>query len=172
MQEKVKGIGRREVMGIKKNIIIPKVGFGFLKFGMGVKDVENHLGRAEEIENPDEYGDIYYSYENKGINFLRFSKDENFRLTSIELNNKSKAILWQTEIFGLTQEKIKNLSANMGYSLKLKDSVKDSDTDEVFEELYRIESLYISFYFNEFKILEEISIGAPFNENDEIEWPA
>ena len=159
-------------MGIKKNIIIPKVGFGFLKFGMALKEVENHLGIPEEIENPDEFGDIYYSYENEGINFLRFNKDENFRLTSIELNNKSKAILWQTKIFGLTQENIKNLSANMGYFLKLKDSVKDSDTDEVFEELYRIESLYISFYFNELKILDEICLGVGFNENDEIEWPA
>lgn len=172
MLEKSKGVDRSDSMGIDEYIINPKVGFGFLKFGMSFKDVKNQLGPPEEVDDSDEYESILYSYESKGINFLSFDKDENFRLVAIELNKKSNAILWDTRIFDQTFEKLKNLSAKMGYSLEFEDSVKDSDTGEVFEETYEIESLYISFYFNEIKILEEICIGAPFNENDEIEWPA
>jgi len=158
-------------MCIDEYVINPKIGFGFLKFGMSFKDVENQLGPPEEVDDSDEYESILYSYEKKGISFLSFDKDENFRLVTIELNNKSNAILWGTRIFEQTFEKLKKLSANMGYSLEFENISKDIDDGEVFEESYRIESLYISFYFNEFKILEEICIGAPFNENDEIEWP-
>ena len=159
---------------MKKEIskINPNVGFDSIKFGMYVKDVVSELGPPEETENPNEEGDIVLSYESKGINTLAFDREDNYRLVEIELNNKSNAILWDTRIFEQTFGKLKELSAKMGYSLEFEDRVKDSDTGEIFEETYKIESLYISFYFNEFKILEEISIGAPFNENDEIEWPS
>jgi hypothetical protein len=172
MQEKVKGVDRSDSMSIDECIINPKIGVGLLKFGMSFKDVENQLGPPEEVDDSDEYESILYSYESKGINFLSFDKDENFRLVSIELNNTSNAILWDTKIFDQTVEKLKKLSTKMGYSLEFEDLVKDSDTGEVFEESYKIESLYISFYFNELKILEEICMGVGFNENDEIEWPS
>jgi hypothetical protein len=171
MREKSKGVDGSDSMSIDKYVINPKVGFGFLKFGMSFKDVENQLGPPEEVDDSDEYESILYSYEKKGISFLSFDKDENFRLVTIELNNKSNAILWDTRIFDQTFEKLKKLSAKMGYSLEFEDSVKDNDTGEVFEESYKIDSLYISFYFNEFKILEEICLGVGFNENDEIVWP-
>lgn len=155
----------------EKYKIIPGVGFGFLKFGMSLKDVEDHLGGPEEIENPDEEGDIIYSYENKGIDFLAFSKEDDFRLTMIELNSKSEAILWENKIFGQTIEQIKKLSNTMGYSLKFEDSIKDDETSECFLEQYTIHSLSIDFYFNQYKVLETICFGVSFNENDEIEWP-
>ena len=171
MREKVKEVDRSDSMSIDECIINPKIGVGLLKFGMSFKDVEDQLGPPEEVDDSDEYESILYSYESKGINFFSFDKDENFRLVSIELNNKSDAILWDTRIFDQTVEKLNTLSTKMGYSLEFEDSLKD-DNGEVFEESYKIESLYISFYFNELKILEEICLGVGFNENDEIEWPS
>lgn len=153
------------------NVIIPNVGIGFLKFGMSIKDVENYLGRPELEENPDEFGDIMYHFEEKGINFLSFSKEDDFRLTTIELNIKSNAMLWDTKIFDQSLEKIKKLSASRGYSLKFEDSIPDNDKNECFESHYTIEEINLDFYFNEFNILEDIGLSVLFNENDEIEWP-
>lgn len=154
-----------------KYIVIPKVGFGFLKFGMSIEDVEDLLGIPEDVENPNKEGDIIYSYENKGIEFLAFSKEDDFRLIAIELNNKSKATLWECEIFDQSLDKIKKLSTAMGYSLIFEDSVKDDETNECFEELYTIKSLDLEFYFNQYRILKEICLGVSSNEDDEIVWP-
>jgi hypothetical protein len=172
MHEKVKVIkDRSDVMNNNNNVIIPNVGFGFLKFGMSIKDVENYLDRPEDMENPDELGDIMYYYKEKGINFLSFSKDDDFRLTMIELNIKSNAILWDTKIFDQSLAKIKKLSMFRGYSLKFEDSITDEDTNECFESHYTIEEIGLDFYFNGFNILEDIGLGVRFNEYDEIEWP-
>jgi hypothetical protein len=150
--------------------ITPFVGFGSIKFGMYEEDVVHRLGAPEEMEKPDEEGDIIYSYESIGIEILAFDIDEDFRLVSIELNSKSNAILWDTKIFDKSLEDIMEISSSFGYSLKLDEIIEDDDRN-IYEELYVIEPLNLNFYFDRSKVLSEISLGIFINKNDEIEWP-
>lgn len=159
-------------METKESIIYPKVGFGLIKFGLYPEDIIEILGFPEIIEDPNEEGDKIFYYENIGINYLCFDRDDGFRLTTIELNNRSKAKLWDKEIFGLSLKQIENISTSYGFSLKFEDSlIYESEEGKCIEEIYRIEELRLDFYFNKDKILEELSLIVSFNEKDEIEWP-
>jgi hypothetical protein len=158
-------------VNLKKSELTPGVGFGRLKFGMSTKDVESLLGAPEHMENPDEDGDIIYIYDKIGINFLSFDKENDFRLTTIELNRNSRAFLWDVNIFDQPFIQIEQLVAANGYSLTFVDSYIDEDNDENSEILYKIDPLRLTFYFDKSKKLREICIGVAFNKNDEIEWP-
>jgi hypothetical protein len=158
-------------MSNNDSLIIPGVGFGAIKFGISIKEVEDILGKPECFENLDEAGDIIYDYEIKGINILFFDNEEDFRLINIELNRNSNAVLWKLILFDLTIDEIEDLCKKNGYSLVYKDSVEDCDSEEYLEIAYSVKALRIYFYFSNSKQLSEINFGVIFNENDEIIWP-
>jgi hypothetical protein len=171
MQELSKSDGKEDKMNIIDPILIPRTGFGGLKFGMTIDDVEDLLGSPEEKENPDEEGDISYEYKGMGINFLIFDNEENFRLETIELNEMSNAMLWNSRIFDLSYQQIERLCKANGHLLKI-DERLFKESDEFLDLPCYIASLNIHFYFNESKRLKEVLISVYVNENDKIEWPA
>jgi len=155
-------------MPLSNSIIIPGVGYGFLKFGMHVQDVVNLLGKPKETEHPDEDGNIIYEYKGIGINYLRFSHEEDFRLVTIELNKNSNASLWDEKIFDLPFEQIEVLCKARGYLLNFEWEIDDN---EIYEILYSVSPMHFDFYFDRVQRLIEFSFGVIFNEEDLIVWP-
>ena len=151
-------------------IIFPKKGFGHLKFGMYKDDVIKILGEPTEVEDPDEDGDIKFIYENKGINFLIFEKEEEYRLTYIELNKMADAILLGKKIFNLSFKQIEELLRLKGFTLKYENCIDDRESGD-YQELYISKEISFDFWFNKSKKLDEITFSVYINEQDEVEWP-
>ena len=159
-------------MTIEKTNIIPGVGFGQLKFGMSQDDVEKMLGKPEKIENPDEDGNIVYIYETLGINFLVFDKEDDFRLTTIELNKSSGGVLWNCPIFNQPVHRIEILCEKNGFTLEYDCTVTFDTAGECFESAYHVNAIQCDFYMDESDRLKTLCFGVIFNDDDEIIWPA
>jgi hypothetical protein len=167
---KIESDVREDRMIIIDPILIPKSGFGVLKFGMTVDEVEGLLGLPDHMENPDEMGDISYEYKGIGINFLIFDHEEDFRLDTIELNETSNALLWNERIFELSYRQIESFCKANGYELEVDERLVD-ENDEFLELACFIHSQNIHFYFNESNHLKEVLISVYINEHDETIWP-
>jgi len=153
----------------EKNLILtPCEGFDQFKLGMKISEVEQLLD-LPYIKEEDEDGDVIISCDEIGFNFLNFDKEEEFRLDIMELNRNSNAIMWDTRIFDLSFEEIKSLCMANGYELEFEDELFDND--ECIEQSYMVDSICLTFYFDKFKRLSEISITVCFNSEDEALWP-
>jgi hypothetical protein len=131
----------------KKININPGAGFGEIQFGMYCDSIESFMGLPEYRED-DEEEDKLYSYKSFGIDLLCFEKEENFKLTMIELNNDSNAYLWGYEIFELPLEQIKSLAKKNDHNL-----IGNFDLERP-QNLYQIKPLSMDFYFSKSGILE------------------
>jgi len=140
-----------------------KIGIGIenLFFGMKQTEIKCILGEPNKI-NEDEMEDgIVYYYNDKMIK-LKFDKEEDYKLNSIEVHNQ-EIKLFNQNIFRKTKCEIEEILESNGY---FKFEYEEYTT---FDTLF-CEEIWTTFVF-EFDKLMNIEFSPLFNDNDERIWP-
>lgn len=139
-----------------------KIGIGLdnIIFGMTQEDIINILGSPDKMSETEISYGLVYSYNNKMIK-LKFDRDEELRLTSIEVYCPGVKMFNQ-KIIGKTKDQIIGFLEEKHY--------KEPKYEEYdfFETLF-YEEIWATFEF-EFSKLRCIEFS-PLLENDEIIWP-
>lgn len=147
--------------------IEPGVGYGPIRLGMSRADVETVLGPPETSVMVDEQGDTILRYCVIGIASLCFDRDEEFRLTAIELDGRSRATLWGKKLFECRVDELEEfLKARSAAIIPVRDR-----SDALPDKLFRIEPLSIDLYTGETGCVENVAIGVVFTSDEYIAWP-
>lgn len=96
--------------------IKPRIGLNNLNFGVSMPDVEKFLGKPQEIARIDEmeeHKSIVWHYWSSGFSAF-FDDNANGKFSCAEIDNK-KALLWDQEIFLLTEKEIVKLFNKKGF---------------------------------------------------------
>ena len=158
---------------VGKNIefcLFPGRGFGKLVFGMDSEQIKDILGEPEEEYIDEDEGHITFHYPKKGLEILGFDDESGLKLTSIELNKLSQAKLWDSKIFSLKLNDIRDLAERQGYILVRKD-VTTGDDKSSYEALYQIKKLELDLYIDSNQKLTALCLGVNSTKQDEIKWP-
>ena len=141
--------------------IKPGEGFGKLRFGASMDDVEKSLGKAEDIEKLEEvedYKNIIWHYWSRGYSlFFDVMRKQTF--TCVEIDNHD-AILWGEKIFEMNEKEIIVLFKSKGYSQL------DTEKHEWGEKRLSFDDALIDFYFED-GILVSVNYGV-FGEDKKI----
>ena len=138
------------------------IGLDNLVFGMTQDDVKTLLGEPNKITDQELDFAIIYYYNEKMLK-IKFDKDENLRLYSIEVF-KPDVLMFDQKVIGKTKEQITSLLKSLGFSEL---EFEDYDTfDTVFSE-----KIWTTFCF-EFDRLVSFEFSPLFEEDGEtIIWP-
>lgn len=150
----------------KDRWILPGIGFGRLRFGMDVDQVSQLLGGNPASLEVDEDGDTIIQCKELGIDLLSFEKDEQNRLTIIEINSISQAILWGKRVFDMQIKDISALARQNEHTLEKTSNI----SFHTGQQSYQLKSLNLDFYCSIAGKLQSISIGVLIDESDEIMW--
>ncbi|TJY38031.1 hypothetical protein [Pontimicrobium aquaticum] len=151
-----------------KTEIIPHVGFGKVKLGQTLGQIEKLLGKPNENKRnyyrEDNSNEVVLKYHHIGADLV-FSSDNSFRLSSITLFSRAFTLNGKSLIGSNQSELI----------LKFKNLFEDLKLDDDFEELnakdYSIDSIGISFWLDN-GIIESITLFPKYqNDNETIIWP-
>lgn len=150
----------------KKLVIIPKVGFGELKFGSSKKEVETYFGPPQEteiLEMDEEEEDVeVWSYWDEG-HAVYFEKEQDERCTNFETDNE-EASLFDVHIIGKKQDEIVALMQQNGYN----DFETEVDDEE--EVILFYHDAHLQFVF-ENELLVLISWAVDMDDEGELRWP-
>lgn len=144
--------------------ICPGVGLGTtIKFGMSESEVLTIVG-AWESRWFNEEGDLRTSYAN-GRSFLSFDKEDDFRLTGIEVAEQSRLSLFGRPAFPGTRQTVWDLLTHT-------EDIAEEDIviDAFGSPCIYLPELCMQFFFEDDE-LDAISWGPLFNDDDEIIWP-
>ena len=129
--------------------IKPMEGINSLLFGKTKQDAEIIFGKPEEIETIEsgvaEYKTRVWHYWTKGFS-LFFDENVDFKFTCAEIDNKS-AMLWDAEIFILSEKNIIELFKSKGYK------ELDSEVHEWGEKRVSFDDALVDLYFENNKLI-------------------
>ena len=144
--------------------IIPGIGINDIVFGMTQRQVIEVLGEPDKEINPNEEGDIVYIYNSIGD--FHFDSDEDFRLSSMEIEVNPELMISGINIFNKNRNEILELFEEENAE------IKELENEEgPFETSIDFPALCLTVYLDENGRTDTISFGVMFNENDEIIWP-
>lgn len=150
-----------------------KTGFGLgdLKFGMSKEEVENLLGKPDEIDthtdNQEDEGQTESWHYDEIELSISFEEIDDFRLFSIAVSGRAYE-LKNKKLIGLQKnELLKNLKEMQIEDLKSEDWTTD---DEIKQELIFSENLSLNFWMEDDE-LSEIQWGPLFEDEETIKWP-
>ena len=140
-----------------------KIGIGIdnIIFGMSQKEIKNILGDPDRCSETEKENGIVYTYNDKMIK-LKFDKNENSKLYSIEIHNQ-EILLFGQNIIDRSRNYIYNLLTANGYK-----NIEYTDYD-FFETLFCRE-IWTTFSFR-FDRLISIEYSPLSNIDNIIIWP-
>ena len=142
--------------------IIIGIGLDNIIFGMSQEEIKSILGEPDKINSEEiDYGIVYYF--NKEMLVVKFDKDENFKLYSIESFNP-EIKMFNKRIMKKSKDSIKTLLRKKGYT---KVGYQEYDS---FDTLY-FEEIRTTLMF-EFDRLRSIEFSPLLKNDDEIIWPS
>lgn len=167
---------------MKEVKLLPLVGFGDVRFGMTVDQVEKILGKPSEKNVDVQYGDepddvsTELIYDELGLS-LSFDKVANYRLVDIMTEEGANCSLNGIFAVGDDFDSVikKAIEADFGSfdETDLEDEADDEEMQRIEEEglkEYVFEEKSLSLWFANDK-LETIQIGPEYDEKDNIKWP-
>ena len=150
----------------KKLLILPKVGFGDLKFGADKKEVEAYFGAPQETETleiEEEEDDVeVWSYWDDG-HAVYFEKEVNDVCTNFETDNE-EATLFGEKVMGKGAEAIVSLMKANGYN---EFETEEEDPDEI---IYFFHDANLQFVFESGELVL-VSWAVDMDEEGKVRWP-
>ncbi len=143
--------------------IKPKEGLGEIKFGEQMEKLVEYLGEAEDVENledEEEFSTVILNFYDKGVTAFVEGVEKQV-ISCFETDNRS-AVLFGKWIFDMTEEQIRQLMKEQGYSMV------DEGMEEWGESRLTYEDGMIDFFFSEGK-LTSVNWGVMVNDKGEIE---
>lgn len=143
--------------------IIPKVGFGEIKFGETSETIVSFLGEAEEVENiedDDEFNTVILNYSNQGI-LAFFEGVEKSVLSCVETENENVSLFGKM-IFEMNEADIIKLMKENGYN------EIETGIDEDGEKRLSFDDAMTDFFFIDDELVA-VNWGVLINEQGEIE---
>ena len=140
----------------------PGIGIGLVKFGMNKEEVESLFGKPNEvsIDEEDDNKEIW-TFNDKKMR-LSFYADEGYRLGYIESSNLALEINGK-KLLGKKIDAVKKEFLNQ--------KIKDWEHEKYpFFSICFNEDYYISLH-ESYGEITEVSIGVPFKNDDEFQWP-
>lgn len=144
--------------------IMPKVGFGKLKFGFTIEELIAMVGEAEQVEDiqEDEFNTVIMNYWEKGFSaFIEGTGAKKSVVSCFETDNK-EATLFKQKVFELNDSEICDLMKKNGYK------EIETEIDENGEYRLSFDDGLIDFFFKNKKLIV-INWGVMINEDGEIE---
>jgi len=142
--------------------VVEGVGISDIPFGSSKTDATKILG-SSELDYIDESGDNIITYSSLGIEFLSYDKEEDFKLTVIELNSVSQAILRDKNIFNFDVENLIYFLVNeMGVNVE-----QEYEGDIIYS--INVKELGMTFYLENEQV-KYICVSVLFDINDKIIW--
>ena len=126
--------------------ILPGKGFGPLRFGMTIGDVSQILGRPEQGSVLDLFDEWSLVLRFRGLD-LFFDQSEDFRLSSVEANERSNCILFG-EILVPSHPSQASRSPSKGARTAEGVEIQETRNEDLEEVALRIPSIGITFYLN------------------------
>lgn len=143
--------------------IKPKEGLGEIKFGEQMEKLVEYLGEAEDVENledEEEFSTVILNFYDKGVTAFVEGVEKQV-ISCFETDNRS-AVLFGKWVFDMTEEQIRQLMKEQGYSMV------DEGMEEWGESRLTYEDGMIDFFFSEGK-LTSVNWGVMVNDKGEIE---
>jgi len=143
--------------------IVPKVGFGQIKFGDISEKVIEVLGQPEDIENiedADGFNTVVLYYWEEGITVF-FEGKEKSVVSCMETENPDSVLFGKT-IFDMTEKDIIALMAEKGYE------VEEIENETSGERRVSYDDAMIDFFFADGDLVA-VNWGVMVNEKGEIE---
>lgn len=151
--------------------VLPGEGFGPLRFGLTMAEVETMLGEAPRsyFEEDGAYSYHFLDYPDVGV-ILFFHQDDDFRLSSIEIEFVLSATLFGVLLFPMSKADVMSL---------LRSNLQETDLAKITEDCYHpfaqrslhVPALRGDFYFDPYDALEEFHWGPFYGPDDEVIWP-
>ncbi len=164
--------------------LIPTVGFGKVRFGMTIKQVEGILGKADEKfdeqlgDAPDDLS-TQLIYEKLGLS-LSFDKAVDFRLVDIMTEDDCQFSLGDDIHIGDTYNQVLAATQKNDYGpMEERDIEEDLDEDGLDEDEaeearglteYELPEVSVNLWFKGGK-LDTIQVGPEYDDEDNIIWP-
>ncbi len=144
--------------------IVPKIGFGELKFGNTIEEILAFVGEAEEVEDiqEEDFNTVIMNYWEKGFSvFIEGTGAERSIASCFETDN-SEATLFGKKVFELKESEIIDLMKANGF--------KEIETETEENDEYRLsfEDGLIDFFFEDNELIA-VNWGVLVNEQGEIE---
>lgn len=154
--------------GCRPEILLGK-GLGDVRFGMGVREVEDILGRAPEADYYDDGGERTIALRYNGLSMF-FHQSDDFRLSVIEVDQSFECCLFGSQLFPSNRDEVLNLLRRefFGNELGRLEESRDEDLDEA---SLTVHSLWVTFYFDLSGLLQEVNWSVFVDQNDEVAWP-
>lgn len=164
---------------MKAQKLIPTVGFGQVRFGMTIDEVEQLLGKPDEKfdemlgDSPDDLS-TQLLYEELGLS-LSFDKAVNFRLVDIMTEDDSPMTLGDDIRLGDTYDKVLAATQKADWGPMEEHDVEDDLDDDEKEEArglteYELPEVSVVLWFKGGR-LDTIQIGPEYDDDDNIVWP-
>ncbi len=144
--------------------IVPKVGFGQMKFGQTIEEILAFVGEAEEVEDiqDEDFNTVIMNYWKEGFSvFIEGTGAEHSIVSCFETDN-GNATLFGKKVFDLKESEIITLMKANGYN------EIDTEIEEQGEYRLSFEDGMIDFFFED-KELIAVNWGVLVNEQGEIE---
>lgn len=128
--------------------IVPGKGLYSLLFGASIAEVENQLGKPNEIaflDDIEEHKSTVWHYWETGFS-LFFDENNEHKLSSVEIDN-TESEMWGQKIFRLTETQILELFKSKGIIQHELEKEEWGETRITFDELN------IDFYFENHKLV-------------------
>lgn len=154
---------------IHKFNILPGVGIGMIRFGMSQEDVKKILGEPIEIKT-DEENDVFFKYKEESICQYYFYKENDYKLSMIEISRHKKFELFGITIFLIPFNKVKKIFEERGFFFKKQYLLEEKERN-YFQSLYTLEKYRIDFWVNRKNYLDEVSFSVFYDKNDRVKWP-
>ena len=145
--------------------IKPMEGLGELNFGVTKEEVERMVGAPEDVEEMDTENNIrtlIWHYWSKGFSAF-FDEDNNFKLSSLEVDNQMTT-LWGQLIFNMKEEELIELFRSKGFK------EIDIEEQEWGERRVSIDDAMVDLYFEDGE-LNSINFGVFINDLEIAVWP-
>lgn len=128
--------------------IKPGIGINDLTFGTSIKDAEAIFGEPEDMDVLDELelnkSTVYHYWENGFSLFFDEQRERSF--CCVEIDNKN-AVLWEKQIFSLTEKQVVTLFKSKGYD------EYENEMHEWGEKRLSFEKANMDFYFEKNKLV-------------------
>jgi hypothetical protein len=143
--------------------IKPKQGLGEISFGQPMDQLVEYLGEAEDVENledEEEFSTVILNFYDKGVTAFVEGIEKQV-ISCFETDNRG-ATLFGKWVFDMTEEQIRQLMKDQGYSML------DEGMEEWGERRLTYEDGMIDFFFDNEK-LTSVNWGVMVNDKGEIE---
>lgn len=153
----------------EKNHLLLGKGIGEIVFGMSRNDIENILGKPDEVESirySDDERSVTWYYYDKALDFT-FDSTDDYKLSYITTDSNEYHIEKKIKV-GLKYDELLDFIEEL--ELGLYDIEDMSSEDLQHQLLISFDSKSLNLWFDN-KVLTEIQFGPFYDEDDKPQWP-